>query len=254
MPLAILAMGCRAAQHPPGQSKGGPCAGAHVHLQRTGPQLLPALPQPQEDLTLLSGVGQECQQMCVLGCQTAVMSMALSARAASTARQPDRVQRGTATPLGQQLPMQQAAGSRQPSSAATGTAAAAGCEPGSAAWSSALKQLLSSGGASYKWRAILPPPSGDRVGPYTSAELNGWLLQGLVPKGVGKEDARQVAAEPGSLLLCGIMATDYNAQRLPGEATKALGCCGQTCIWCAAFPKALMQFECTAACWTCSLG
>jgi hypothetical protein len=117
-----------------------------------------------------------------------------------------------------------AASSSQRSSAAADTAAAAsGCEPGSAAWRSALKQLLLGGGASYKWRVILPPPSGDRVGPYTSAELNGWLLQGLVPKGVSREDARQVTAEPGSLQLCGILASDYNAQRLPGETLRPWG-------------------------------
>jgi len=82
-----------------------------------------------------------------------------------------------------------------------------------------LQQLL--GGQGLKWRAILP--SGDRVGPFSGSELAGWLGgggatgRGRAPKGVDWEDAQEVSADPGSLKLCGIVTSDYSAQKLPGE-------------------------------------
>lgn len=81
-----------------------------------------------------------------------------------------------------------------------------------------LQQLL--GNSSLKWRAILP--SGDRVGPFSSADMVGWLMQGKAPRGVSREDAGKVLTEPESLQLCGILANDYNAQKLPGMCSSKL--------------------------------
>lgn len=75
-----------------------------------------------------------------------------------------------------------------------------------------------------KWRAILPD-SGDRVGPFSSADLTAWLVAGRPPNAVDREDAGAVAADPGALQLCGILASDYNAQKLPGEVN-------ENCVWC----------------------
>jgi hypothetical protein len=77
-----------------------------------------------------------------------------------------------------------------------------------------MQQLLGSGDV--KWRAVMP--SGDRLGPYTGKELLSWLAGGgSAPKGVCREDAREVTADPGTLKLCGIHAKDYNQQKLPGD-------------------------------------
>jgi hypothetical protein len=102
-------------------------------------------------------------------------------------------------------------------SMAGGTAAAA-VQPDSAAWAAALQQLLTGPSVTdVKWRAILPPPSGDRVGPFTAAEMVGWLTGGKPPKGVAGAEARRVNADLGALLVCAIESKSYNPQRLPGE-------------------------------------
>lgn len=99
-----------------------------------------------------------------------------------------------------------------------GGAAAAALQPGSAAWTAAMKQLLMGPSVTdVKWRAILPPPSGDRVGPFTAAEMVGWLTGGRAPRGVAGTEARRVEADPTALLVCAIEARSYNPQRLPGE-------------------------------------
>ncbi|KAF6258474.1 hypothetical protein COO60DRAFT_1122202 [Scenedesmus sp. NREL 46B-D3] len=92
-------------------------------------------------------------------------------------------------------------------------------QPGSEVWSAALTKLLTREGfagkeADIKWRIILA--SGDRVGPFSCDQLTEWLLRGAPPKGINKQQAGQAAANPGALQLCGILAADYNAQRLPG--------------------------------------
>jgi hypothetical protein len=92
--------------------------------------------------------------------------------------------------------------------------AAAGPQPGSAEWASACNELFSR--SDVRWRALLP--TGDRVGPFSPAEMVGWLGMGRAVKGVSRADARAVAAAPGALQLCGIAASDYNAQKLPGES------------------------------------
>eukprot|EP00775_Hariotina_reticulata_P010914 gene10914-11069_t len=90
--------------------------------------------------------------------------------------------------------------------------------PGNLVWAAALHQLLSSSSASgkdTKWRLILG--SGDRVGPFTAQQLTSWMLQGkAAPKGISKEEAAEAAADPSGLQVCGIVASDYNVQRLPG--------------------------------------
>jgi hypothetical protein len=110
-----------------------------------------------------------------------------------------------------------------PSSAAAAAAAAAagsartpGIAQGSTAWSSALQQLFSSPGSEkHKWRVILP--NGDRVGPFSSGDMVGWLAgAGRAPKGVGGAEARAVEADQGVLMVCGIVGYDYSAQKLPG--------------------------------------
>lgn len=99
------------------------------------------------------------------------------------------------------------------------TGSAGGSRAGAGDQQAGLQQLL--GGQGLKWRAILP--SGDRVGPFSGSELADWLGgggargRGRVPKGVGWEDAQEVSSDPGSLKLCGIVTSDYNAQKLPGE-------------------------------------
>lgn len=98
-------------------------------------------------------------------------------------------------------------------------AAGEGLTPGSAAWAAALQALLSRQGCSgkaadVKWRVIIP--DGDRLGPFSAADMQAWLLQGRVPKGLSKQQAAAVAEDPASLQLCGILASDYSAQRLPG--------------------------------------
>uniref|UniRef100_A0A383V3E9 CCHC-type domain-containing protein n=1 Tax=Tetradesmus obliquus TaxID=3088 RepID=A0A383V3E9_TETOB len=98
-------------------------------------------------------------------------------------------------------------------------AAAEGLTPGSAAWAAALQALLSRQGcagkaADVKWRVIMP--DGDRLGPFSAADMQAWLLTGRAPKGLSKQQAAAVAEDPESLQLCGILASDYSAQRLPG--------------------------------------
>lgn len=105
----------------------------------------------------------------------------------------------------------------KPSGSAAGATAAAGSRGSSAG----LQQLL--GGGDVKWRAVMP--SGDRLGPYTGKELLSWLAGGgSAPKGVSREDAREVAANPGSLKLCGIDGKSYNQQKLPGKC-HLIVCC-----------------------------
>jgi hypothetical protein len=92
-------------------------------------------------------------------------------------------------------------------------------QPGSETWNAALTKLLSREGfagkeADIKWRLILA--SGDRVGPFSTDQMTDWLLGGAAPKGINKQQAGQAAANPGALQLCGIISSDYNAQRLPG--------------------------------------
>ncbi|WIA10102.1 hypothetical protein OEZ85_010309 [Tetradesmus obliquus] len=98
-------------------------------------------------------------------------------------------------------------------------AAGSSLTPGSAAWAAALQALLSRQGCSgkaadVKWRVIMP--DGDRLGPFSAADMQAWLLQGRAPKGVSKQQASAAAADLASLQLCGILSTDYSAQRLPG--------------------------------------
>lgn len=118
---------------------------------------------------------------------------------------------------GQEGSAQAATDSKTPP-AVTAADANAGPVPCSAAWTAAPRELLSRSSGDVKWRAICPPPSGDRVGPFGSADIIvvGWLMQGRAPKGVPAAEARRVAADPGSLQLCTIEAKSYNAQRLPG--------------------------------------
>jgi hypothetical protein len=46
--------------------------------------------------------------------------------------------------------------------------------------------------------------------------MQAWLLKRKAPKGVSKQQALQAAGDPASLALCGILSSDYSAQRLPG--------------------------------------
>jgi hypothetical protein len=114
-----------------------------------------------------------------------------------------------------------------PSVAATAAAAANGeasgsasdVAPGSSAWNAALKRLLSRDGfsgkeANVKWRVITA--DGDRLGPFSSADMQAWLRKCKAPKGVSKQQASKAAADPAGLALCGILSCDYSAQRLPG--------------------------------------
>jgi len=113
-------------------------------------------------------------------------------------------------------PVAPAGPSMRSSSGGGGHAAAA---PGSKAWEQGLQQLLGRGDV--KWRAVMP--SGDRLGPFTQAELLGWLVGGgRAPKGVSREDAQEAAADPGKLKICGIASKDYSLQKLPGESWPVL--------------------------------
>jgi hypothetical protein len=100
-------------------------------------------------------------------------------------------------------------------------AAAVRPPPGSAEWTSALSELFSR--VDVRWRALLP--GDDRVGPFSPAELVGWLVRGApAPKGVPSADAARVREDPGLVQLCGILAADYNPQKLPGgQARNMLG-------------------------------
>ena len=100
--------------------------------------------------------------------------------------------------------------------ASNALASQAGGAVGPSGSTAALQQLLGRSSPAVKWRAILP--DGDRVGPFSSAELLEWLAGGgRAPKGVGGDQARRVAADGGPLQLAGIVATDYSSQKLPGE-------------------------------------
>jgi hypothetical protein len=93
-------------------------------------------------------------------------------------------------------------------------AATSGLAPGSAAWDAALQKLLSRGGfagkeAGVMWRIIMP--DGDRLGPFSSADMQAWLLHGRPPRGVTKHQVGAVVDDPASLALCGILSCDYSA-------------------------------------------
>lgn len=148
-----------------------------------------------------------------------------SSAAASRMAAPIAAPRAAAAPAASRAPAISipAALSRQPVAAAgqsmrsssAGGGGRAAAAPGSKAWEQGLQQLLGRGDV--KWRAVMP--SGDRLGPFSQVELLGWLVGGgRAPKGVSREDARDAAADPGKLKICGIASKDYNMQKLPGES------------------------------------
>jgi len=91
--------------------------------------------------------------------------------------------------------------------------------PNCEAWEPALQKLLKREGfsgkdADVKWRVILV--TGDRVGPFSTEQMQDWILGGKPPKGINKQQAQQTAQNPPALQIAGILSSDYNAQRLPG--------------------------------------
>jgi hypothetical protein len=106
-----------------------------------------------------------------------------------------------------------ATGFESGTSAPAGSGHLAGAAGSSGDKAAALHNLFSR--SDVRWRALLP--SGDRVGPFSPAEMVGWLAKGgPPPRGVPGADAARVKQDPGMLLLCGILAADYNTQKLPG--------------------------------------
>ncbi|KIY99906.1 hypothetical protein MNEG_8057 [Monoraphidium neglectum] len=130
--------------------------------------------------------------------------------------------RGTKAPAPQAPPRAPpAAGPSPPLPADAAPAGAGGPEPGSEEWVAIVGRLV--GGGDLKWRAILP--SGDRVGPFSVAQMTAWLLQGEPPKsmkapakggGGSRHGSGDMRPDPDELLVCGLLSSDYNAQRLPG--------------------------------------
>jgi hypothetical protein len=64
---------------------------------------------------------------------------------------------------------------KQSQPAAAGEGGGVDVAAGSSAWQAALQDLLSGEGSSLKWRAILS--TGERVGPFTGADMTKWLLK-----------------------------------------------------------------------------
>lgn len=174
----------------------------------------------------------------------AAIRQAFSTLPAAARAHAQPVSYATAAGVDNTLQHQSSSGGGHVTPAAVPTAAPAagrtsGQAPSSKAWAAALQQLFSSRGSEkLKWRAILP--NNDRVGAFSSADMLGWLAGSAAgrksPKGVGSAEARAVEKDPGALLVCGIVGTDYNAQRLPGGwgqgvhlacATGMKGCFGK---------------------------
>jgi hypothetical protein len=64
---------------------------------------------------------------------------------------------------------------KQSQPAAAGEGGGVDVAAGSSAWQAALQDLSSGEGSSFKWRAILS--TGERVGPFTGADMTKWLLK-----------------------------------------------------------------------------
>jgi hypothetical protein len=140
---------------------------------------------------------------------------AVKAAAASAPTNTHSTFRGSSSSRGKAAAAQLSAATGS-SSSGGGTSSGRMLQPGRPDWAAALKSLMSvSAKDALKWRAILP--SGDRVGPFSSGDMVGWLAGGgRAPKGVSGADVRALEADQGVMMVCGIVGSDYSAHKLPG--------------------------------------